>query len=156
MPKIHIGKMDWPGPRLSNSEEGKSIIIAEPTGGIAGVSRLRFGLWLEKPVQLPDGITAEYGESFENDEWWIYTIPPTGRALAHNESSTPKEVLDLAKWLSHRFDCAGGVWYRVNADLPSYIEFKINKPHNLSAEELTFPTEFITDLCEKICEHFSG
>jgi len=149
---IHIGKLDWPGPRLKN---GKAITIAESSSPFS-ISRLRMAIQLNKEVPFKEGTVGEWGESFEDGGWKMHSIPPKGHILTPEESVIPTEVLTLAKWLQKRFDCSGGVWLRIDADMPRFVEIKLNKPHNIMATELYSPTEFILNLCQEVREHFPG
>ena len=109
---IHLGKLDWPGQRLKN---GKAITIAESSSPFS-ISRLRMAIHLNKAVPFRDGMIAEWGESFEDEEWKMHSIPAKGHILTPEESVIPIEVLTLAKWLQKRSDCPGGVWLRVDAE----------------------------------------
>ena len=146
---IHIGNLDWPGARL---QKCKSIFVAEPSR-MSPISRILLGVTLNEPVIFPEGVIGEYGESFENDIWEIHSVPPKRRLLTAEESVIPEKVLVMLKWLQHHFDCAGGVWYRINADLSTFVEVRLNRPHKLQVTDLCFPTKFILNLCQEVRDH---
>jgi hypothetical protein len=149
---VPLGKLDWPGVRLRN---GKPVTIVE-LSTLSSISRLRISIHLNKAVPFREGTVGEWGEIFEDGIWRMHSIPPKGHILTADESVTPLEVLTLVEWLQHQLDCSGGAWLRINASMPRFVEIKLNKPHNLTVEELCFPTEFILKLCKEIRDQFAG
>lgn len=149
---IPLGKLDWPGVSLQNGRHATIAELSTPSS----ISRLRLVIYLNEAVPFREGTDVEWGESYEDGGWKIHSIPPKGRILTTDEVVTPTEVLALAKWLQFRCECSGGVWFRINANMPRFVEIELNKPHNVSVEELCFPTEFILSLCQEIRDHFAG